>query len=287
VRIRTNQLDGSTRRALVLDASGTEYVLGEASASGDACASLQHGRNSGGAVGSTSGTGSKLGPGIPGASGSGLGAASGGVGGSRGNRLAASKLALQCPARRLTLIDVLKQRRRVALLGAVDASLAGRTVTIMLGPNNKRVGTAVVGSDGFFGTTLPPPPHRLRLSNKVSYQARIGTLRSPHLSLNRPIRITSISSTAGKVSIRGRMTRRGRRLAILIQRRVSCSSVVTVKQIRSRRNGTFTVTITAPRHARAAVCLATTSVRQRTRGLKAYRSMRHRMSTRPRVVVIH
>jgi Ca2+-binding RTX toxin-like protein len=40
VRVRTNQLDGETRRALVLDAGGIEVVLGEAQASGDACATL-------------------------------------------------------------------------------------------------------------------------------------------------------------------------------------------------------------------------------------------------------
>jgi Ca2+-binding RTX toxin-like protein len=37
VRIRANQLDGTTRRALILNAPGTEIVLGEAAASGDAC----------------------------------------------------------------------------------------------------------------------------------------------------------------------------------------------------------------------------------------------------------
>ena len=40
VRVRTNQLDGDTRRALVLDVAGVQVVLGEARASGDACATL-------------------------------------------------------------------------------------------------------------------------------------------------------------------------------------------------------------------------------------------------------
>jgi Ca2+-binding RTX toxin-like protein len=40
VRVRTNQLEGDTRRALVLDAAGVQVVLGEAQASGDACATL-------------------------------------------------------------------------------------------------------------------------------------------------------------------------------------------------------------------------------------------------------
>ncbi|HEX5924084.1 MAG TPA: hypothetical protein VFY45_09645 [Baekduia sp.] len=40
VRVRTNQLDGDTRRALVLDVGGVEVVVGEAQAAGDACATL-------------------------------------------------------------------------------------------------------------------------------------------------------------------------------------------------------------------------------------------------------
>ena len=40
VRVRANQFDGTTRRALILDAGGSQIVLGEAGASGDACATL-------------------------------------------------------------------------------------------------------------------------------------------------------------------------------------------------------------------------------------------------------
>jgi hypothetical protein len=40
VRVRTNQLDGDIRRALVLDVGDAQVVLGEAQASGDACATL-------------------------------------------------------------------------------------------------------------------------------------------------------------------------------------------------------------------------------------------------------
>jgi RTX calcium-binding nonapeptide repeat (4 copies) len=55
VRIRTNQLVGDTRRALVLDIAGTEVVLGEATASGDACRST--------AVGGPAGSEGSGGPG--------------------------------------------------------------------------------------------------------------------------------------------------------------------------------------------------------------------------------
>ncbi len=53
VRVRTNQLDGDTRRALVLDAGSVEVVLGEAQASGDACATLNGDDNGGDGDGTT------------------------------------------------------------------------------------------------------------------------------------------------------------------------------------------------------------------------------------------
>jgi Ca2+-binding RTX toxin-like protein len=43
VRVRTNQVAGDTRTALVLDVGDVEYVFGEARAAGDACASLVDG----------------------------------------------------------------------------------------------------------------------------------------------------------------------------------------------------------------------------------------------------
>lgn len=40
VRVRANQVEGNTRRALTLDAGGSQVVIGEATAAGDACATL-------------------------------------------------------------------------------------------------------------------------------------------------------------------------------------------------------------------------------------------------------
>ncbi len=57
VRVRTNQLVGDTRQALVLDAAGTQVVLGEARASGDACATPADGTGGIGAAGGTPGGG--------------------------------------------------------------------------------------------------------------------------------------------------------------------------------------------------------------------------------------
>jgi hypothetical protein len=274
VRIRTNQLSGYTRQALVLDSGTTEYVLGEASASGDACASAPTGGGSGGAGGA--------GGSLAGASGAGLGAGSGVTGGTLAGRLAASQLALRCPQRKLILIDVLQRSHRVALLGAADKSLIGRKVTITLLATHKRVATAIVGSDGFFGTTAALPSRRVRFTNRASYQASIGAVRQS-LKLTRRMQVDSIVSRAGKVVIRGHVVRPLAQpiATILIQRRVSCSSTVTVKRIKPARNGTFKVTLAAPAHTQAAVYLAITRVRQTVRNRKTYPT-----STLPRVVVI-
>jgi hypothetical protein len=279
VRIRTNQLNGDTRQALVLDTPNSEYVLGEAKAGGDACAGLLAGGIGAGA-GAAAGTGA---PDLAGAAGSNLGAGSGAVRGTLAYRLAASQLALRCLRRGITLIDVLQRGGRVALLGAADKSLVGRSVTITIRAGHKRVASAVVGSDGFFGTTAALPPRGVRFSNGASYQASAGSQRSAYLKLTRRMLVESIASHAGKVAIRGRIVKPLSRpvAAILIKRRVSCSSMVTVKRIKPRRDGSFSVTLLAPPHTPAALYLATSTVRQSLRNRRSYPT-----STLPRVVVI-
>jgi len=275
VRIRTNQLSGNTRQALVVDLGGTEYVLGEAIASGDACASLSSGGSGGGEAGA--------GASVAGASGSGLGAGSGVIGGTLAGRLTASQLALECTQRKLILIDVLQRGNHVAILGAADKRLIGRKVTITFLANHKRVASAVVGSDGFFGTTAALPSRRVRFTNRAIYQASIGAVRSQGLKLTRRMLVDSIAASRGKVVIHGRVVRPLAQpiATIFVQRRVSCSSYVTVKRIKPRRNGTFTVTLAAPPNTQAAIYLATTRVRQTVRNRKTFPT-----STLPRVVVI-
>jgi hypothetical protein len=126
-------------------------------------------------------------------------------------------------------------------------------------------------------------PRRVRFTNRASYQASIGAERSPSLKLTRRMLVDSIASRAGKVVIHGHVVRPLAQpiATILVQRRVSCSSTVTVKRIKPRRNGTFTVTLAAPPHTQAAVYLATTRVRQTVSNRKTFPT-----STLPRVVVI-
>jgi Ca2+-binding RTX toxin-like protein len=51
VRVRTNVLNGATRQALVLDLGDNEYVIGEATAGGDACSNVGDGNGGGGGGG--------------------------------------------------------------------------------------------------------------------------------------------------------------------------------------------------------------------------------------------
>lgn len=274
VHIATNRLSGDTRQALVLEFGGTAYVLGQATAGGDACATLDAGTGQAPAGGGPAGAGSSAGLPIAFAS---------GLNGVLAARVAASRLALQCTRHEITLIDVLRRGRRVQLLGAAATRLAGRTVTITLLASHKRVATAVVRSDGFFGTTAALPPRGVRLTNRARYRASIGRVHSAYLKLTRRMLVQSISSKAGKVTLSGQVIRPLAQpvAAVLIRRRKSCSSTVIVKRVKPRRNGTFKVTVPAPAGARAALYLATTVVRQSARNRKTYPT-----STLPRVVVI-
>jgi Ca2+-binding RTX toxin-like protein len=84
VRVRTNQLDGNTRRALVLNAGDVEVVLGEAQAAGDACATLG---DDDGADGGGAGNGGATNGGGAGGDGT---SGSGGNGGATGTKTARS-----------------------------------------------------------------------------------------------------------------------------------------------------------------------------------------------------
>ncbi len=287
VHIATNQLSGDTRQALVLEVGGTVYVLGEATAGEDACATL----NAGGGEAPAASTGNGAGTGagekastVRAETSAGLPIAfASGLNGALAYRVAASRLALQCTQHEITLIDVLQRGKGIELLGAAETRLAGQTVTITLLATHKRVATAVVQSDGFFGSTAALPPRSVRLTNKARYQASIGTLHSAYLKLTRRMLVQSISSNAGKVTISGQVLRPLAQpvAAILIKRRTSCSSTVIVKRVKPRRNGTFTVTVPAPAGAHAALYVATTVVRQSDRSRKTYPT-----STLPRVVVV-
>ncbi len=185
---------------------------------------------------------------------------------------AASRLALQCTTRKLTLIDVLTRGNHVALLGAADRSLVGKRVAIVLRASHKRVATAVVRPDGFFTARAPLPARRIRFGNSARYQARIGHERSLSLKLHRRMIVTSLNSSGGIVVIKGRVIRPLAKptAPIYVQRRVSCTRLVNVKRIMPRRDGSFTVRVAAPPNTQAAVYRAATKVRKTTRSPKRF-----------------
>jgi hypothetical protein len=254
-----------TQRALVLDVlpsvakiGGTSITLGYATASAGNCP-------------------------VPtvGAAGSGLGSSSGVASGSIAARQAASKLALGCTARKLVLIDVAENDGRVALLGAADSDLVGKQVAITFLASHKVVAHAVVGDDGFFGTTAPLPAASIRNTNAARYEASIGRQHSLDLKLTRRMIVRSIESANGQVTIKGRIVLP---LAdpiakIYVEREVSCTSNVNVKGFRPAANGTFTVTLAAPPSGQAAAYRAVTRVRISTGETKTYPT-----ATLPRVV---
>jgi hypothetical protein len=173
-----------------------------------------------------------------------------------------SQLALQCTKRKLTLIDVIERSDHVALLGAADKSLVGHTVDIVFG--GQKVASAVVRDSGFFRAQLPLPPASIRHTNDARYQAVVGHERSLRLKLERRMHISSLRHRGSNVVIRGRITGPLGSPRIAIQRRVSCTSTVTVAHVRPNADGSWTAVVPAPAHEQAAVYRATTQVRHST-----------------------
>jgi hypothetical protein len=167
---------------------------------------------------------------------------------------------------------VLRHGKRVRILGVADRKLAGKRVSIRFTATGRRVASAVVNRSGTFRTTAPLPPRRLRTTNAARYQAVLGHEKSLRLKLVRRMIVQSVRSRSGKVTIRGRVTmplgKPAKRIAVV--RRVSCKHSVVVKRIKPRRNGRFTVTVSAPPKTQAAVYRLSTKVRKNTRNPKLF-----------------
>ena len=184
----------------------------------------------------------------------------------------ATELALACTKRKIVLIDVLRRGDHVKLLGAADKQYAGRTVSIKFLVGNRTVAKAKVRKDGSFSTTAPLPKASLRGTNRARYRAVIGGERSLNLKLTRRMLVDSVTSSGGRVRIKGRVTQPlGRPVQpIVVKRRVTCSKTVTVAKVRPSRNGRFSVTVKAPKDSVAAVYRLSTKVRTNVRNPKLY-----------------
>jgi hypothetical protein len=183
---------------------------------------------------------------------------------------------LACTDRKLVLVDVLERGSRVKLLGAADRRYVGRKIAIRLRASGNVVAHAVVRKDGSFQTTAAMPPRAYLATNKransVRYRAEIGKELSLPLKLRRRLIVNRLSSKGGKVTISGRVVRPLTTpvSAIRLVRRVSCHKVVLVRRFKPRADGTFRVTVKAPKGQAAAVYRMATSVREKASNPRTY-----------------
>ena len=179
---------------------------------------------------------------------------------------------LSCTKRRLALVDVLRQGRRVKLFGVADRSLVGKRVSIRFRATGRQVARPVVRRNGEFSATAPLPAANIRETNRARYQAVVGRERSLELKLFRRMVVTRLSSARGKVTIAGRVIPPlGRQIqTILVKRRVSCRRTEVVRRIKPSRTGAFRVTVDAPPRALAATYRLSTKVRKFERNPKLY-----------------
>jgi hypothetical protein len=183
---------------------------------------------------------------------------------------------LACSDRKLVLVDVLKQGSHVKLLGAADRAYVGKRVAIRLRATGRVVAHATVRKDGSFQTLAPAPPKAYlatnQKANSVRYRAEIGKELSLPLKLQRRMIVTSLTSKGSKVTIAGRVVRPLTTpvSTIRLVRRASCHKVVLVKRFKPHADGTFRVTVPAPRGATAAVYRMVTSVREKASNPRSY-----------------
>jgi hypothetical protein len=181
---------------------------------------------------------------------------------------------LACSTRRLVLVDVLERGNRVQLTGVADPALAGRTVKIVFDATGKVVARTEIDEDGGFATTAPLPRRSLRSSNRARYTAVLGDERSSNLKLQRRMVIDSMTADGRRVTIAGRVLPPFSRPMelITVARRVSCTQEKVEKRFRPDADGSFRITVTAPKGLGAAVYRLTTHVRYSETGTGTFKT---------------
>jgi hypothetical protein len=111
-------------------------------------------------------------------------------------------------------------------------------------------------------------------ANTLRYRAEIGKEKSLPLKLQRRLVVSSLkSSKDGKtVKITGRVVRplTTPLSDVRIVRRVSCHKVVLVKRFKPRSDGTFSISVPAPKGQSAAVYRLATNVREKASNPRSY-----------------
>jgi hypothetical protein len=152
-----------------------------------------------------------------------------------------------CTTEQVALTNVVERGSHVWIEGAARVRLVGSTVSIKLTATGQTVATATVASNGTFTATAPLPPQRWRHSNRVRYEASIGSLRSLPLKLYRRMYITSMKRTNAGVLLAGKVTgsfKPGAPVALFLQQ--TCSGEHLVGRSKLTRAGTFSVLVPAP-----------------------------------------
>jgi hypothetical protein len=173
-------------------------------------------------------------------------------------------LALQCTSRRIVLIDVLRSKGKVRLLGAASRRFAGQRVRIRFTATGKTVARPRVRTSGLFTATAPLPRARLRATNRARYIAQIGKQKSLRLKLVRRMLVSGTSLKGRRVTIAGRIVRPlGAPVQqVVVKRRLSCGRYRVVKRFTPPASGRFRVTLAGPPSRHAAVYRLQTRVRK-------------------------
>lgn len=188
----------------------------------------------------------------------------------------ATDLALACTTRKLTLVDVVPEGRRVRLLGAADRTLAGREVDIVFQGTNDVVASPTVRADGSFSARAPLPAKKLRSTNKARYVAKVGRQKSLNLKLQRRMQVTGVRTSGGKVTIAGRvkgpLAKRAKDREVVVTRRLTCKRYEVVGRGMPRKDGTFRIKVDAPEGESAAVYRLRSKVRNNKRSSKLFQT---------------
>jgi hypothetical protein len=181
-------------------------------------------------------------------------------------------LALQCTSRRLVLIDVLRHKGKVRLVGAASRRFAGKRVKIRFTATGKVVARPRVRTSGLFRATAPMPPRKLRATNRARYRAEISKQKSLRLKLVRRMLVSSTSVRGRRVTIAGRVVGPlGEPIQqVIVKRRLSCGRYRVVKRFTPPAGGAFRVTLGGPPRSQAAVYRLQTRVRKLTTNPKLF-----------------
>jgi hypothetical protein len=174
----------------------------------------------------------------------------------------------KCSSVPLSLVDVTRGRKGVAIKGVTSAADAGRRVAIRyLGKKGKPVvARPTVGDDGRFQVTVkdPDPRNRTPVDDR-RYRAELGSKRSLSLKLTRRFTLTSVTAVAGdrwKVVGKATTPLPKRRSTVEVRVRSSCDGAWRVISTKPRltRTGRVVVHVPAPKAGEYQVVRLVTTV---------------------------